>query len=1016
MIHQEISFETAIEQALVHDGGGYEAGTAAFDAERGMFPEDVLDFLAKSQVPRWEYLGRLLGETRATVVLDALGKELEAKGLLYVLRQGFKCYGKTLRLAFFKPNTQLNPDAQKHYAFSRLRLHRQVHASPGRPGQSVDVVLALNGLPVATMELKNPLSGQNYQHAQHQYRTDRNPQDALFRFKSGALVHFALDPDQAWMTTRLAGADTYFLPFNQGYRNGAGNPPSAVNDYRTAYLWNEVLQRDSMMDIIARFAHIQTTEHQVRGADEIVRIVRRETLIFPRYHQLQAVRALVTAARDQGAGRHYLVQHSAGSGKSNSIAWLAHRLASLHDAQDERVFDTVVVITDRRVLDRQLQDAIYQFEHKQGVVQKIDEDTQQLAKALAGGVPVIISTIQKFPYIAQALNTLAKKGPAVRIQTAGRRFAVIVDEAHSSQSGEAAQELRKILNQDGIEAALASQLLDLDEDELSEEARQALLRDLMRRPRQPNISYFAFTATPKFRTLAVFDEPGPNGKAPFHHYSMKQAIEEGFILDVLANYTTYQTYYGLVKRTQDDPELPRREAALGLARFMSLHPYNIAQKVEVIVEHFKRYVIHRIGGRAKAMVVTSSRLHAVRYKLAFDAYVKEKGYTDIRSLVAFSGTVEDPDLAGSRYTEPGMNDGLRESELPDRFASDDYQVLLVADKYQTGFDQPLLHTMYVDKRLAGIQAVQTLSRLNRTAHGKTDTFVLDFVNEREEIFNAFKPYYETTERGDEPDPHQLYALQHRLEEARVWEPEEVTALCEVWYRRGPLEPSAQDHKRINALLDQAVTRFEALPPADQTLFKSNLVSFRNLYTFLAQIIPYQDSGLEKLHVYARFLLTKLPRRDTDPRYRADDDVALKYYRLEKVSEGSIPLGVGEPSALYGPGAVGTAERREQVVNLSELIDRLNERFGTEFTLADQLFFEQVAETAVASNRLREVAQANTLPDFTQVVEKMLESLFLERMEGNEEVFSRVLGSGKLRAVAVKHIAAEVYRKLRAGSS
>ena len=559
--------------------------------------------------------------------------------------------------------------------------------------------------PVVTAELKNPLTGQRAADAMRQYEDERDERDLLFAFKKRALVHFAVDPDEVWMTTRLRGRETDFLPFNRGNNHGAGNPPVEGN-WKTAYLWDEVLQADSLLEILQRFMHLEVKEKQVK-TDKGVRTVRKETMIFPRYHQLDSVRRLVAHAKAHGAGRNYLIQHSAGSGKSNSIAWLAHRLASLHDEQDEKVFHSVVVVTDRRVLDQQLQATIYQFEHKTGVVEKIDEDTRQLAQALSQGTPIVVTTIQKFPFISQALSTLEKKGSGVKIDTAGKRFAVIVDEAHSSQSGETASALKGMLNKEGIEAAIAAQLSDEEDDDLSEETKKEVLRDALKRARQPNLSFFAFTATPKFKTKAVFDEPGPSGASPFHEYTMRQAIEEGFILDVLQNYTTYERFFGLVKQVEDDPNVPRREATKVLTRYLQLHPVNIEQVVSVIVEHFWLNVMHELDGRAKAMVVTGSRLAAVKYKLAFDRYTEEQGYAGIRSLVAFSGTVEDPDDPGSSYTEVGMNDGLSESELPETFERDDYRVLLVAEKYQTGFDQPLLQTMYVVKRLAGVQAVQT---------------------------------------------------------------------------------------------------------------------------------------------------------------------------------------------------------------------------------------------------------------------------------------------------------------------
>ncbi len=1012
-MHREIDFENDIEQALTGAGGYVKGDPAAYDAESALFPQDVVDFVRRTQPKIWERLEKLDAGKAAAMLVDSLVKELAAKGSLAVLREGFKCVGKTVRLAYFAPNTGLDPSATERYADNRLSIVRQVKT---KSGAIPDVVLAVNGLPVATLELKNPMSATrwNVENAKHQYRFERDPKELLFAFKQRCLVHFAVDTELVFMTTKLEGKETFFLPFNLGHAQGAGNPPvmdEAGGDVRTAYLWHSVLTCDSLMDILARFIHLDVEEKSVVTEKGIKRL-RKESMIFPRYHQLDAVRALVGHAQDNGSGHNYLIQHSAGSGKSNSIAWLAHRLSSLHDASNEKIFHSVVVITDRRVLDQQLQDTIFQFEHKLGVVQKIDENTQQLAKALADGVPIIISTIQKFPFITQAMRTLEANGKGVAIATAGKRFAVIVDEAHSSQSGETAMELRKILNRDGIESVIAEQLLDMDDEVLSEEAKKELLREQLKRAKQPNLSFFAFTATPKFKTLCVFNEPGMDGKAPFHHYSMRQAIEEGFIHDVLANYTTYKRYYRLIQKIEDDPEVPRRKAAQALARFVEFHDYEIAQKVEVIVEHFRTHTRHKIGGRAKAMVVTGSREHAVRYKLGFDKYIKDHGYNDVKSLVAFSGEISIKEFGDRKFTEVGMNNGIKESELPEKFNSEEYQVLLVAEKYQTGFDQPLLHSMYVDKRLAGIQAVQTLSRLNRTTRGKTDTFVLDFVNDPAEIYTAFKPYYEVTPKGDDTDPQQLNTLAHKLAEWKVFTETEVNDWCEIWFRNR-MNPTGGEHKRLNALLDLAVERFKVLEDEDGSLFKGQLVSFRNLYGFVSQIVPYQDSDHEKLYTYARFLLTKLPHTGDTRRVQVDDEVELKYYRLQKISEGAIDLKVGEPEALYGPTEVGTGQADEDV-QLSTLVGKLNERFGTEFTPADQLFFDQVRETAMANEQLRQAVMANSIENFAPVFNKQLENLFVERMDGNEEIFVRLMNDEAFRDVAAGHLMRAVYQQVRAG--
>ena len=1014
--HTERAFESAIEYGLTGSGGYEKRRPDACDEARALFPADVTGFLQDSQPAKWQALEALLGGQTGATVLDSLSKELELKGSLHILRHGFKCYGKTFRMAYFRPNTAMNPAAARNYARNRLTVTRQVaftsvmKKADGKNRRCViDLTLAVNGIPVVTAELKNPLTGQRAADAKRQYQTERDGRDLLFAFEKRALVHLAVDPDEVWMTTRLKGRETDFLPFNRGNNHGAGNPPVEGN-WKTHYLWDEVLQADSLLEILQRFMHLEVKEKHIR-TDKGVRTVETKTMIFPRYHQLDAVRKLATHAKDNGAGRNYLIQHSAGSGKSNSIAWLAHRLASLHDEQDEKVFHSVVVVTDRRVLDQQLQDTIYQFEHKNGVVEKIDEDTQQLARALSQGTPIVITTIQKFPFISQALSTLEKKGSGVQIDTAGKRFAVIVDEAHSSQSGETATVLKGMLNKEGIEAAIAAQLSDEEDDDLSDDAKAAALRAALQRARQPNLSFFAFTATPKFKTKALFDEPGPSGASPFHEYSMRQAIEEGFIMDVLQNYTTYQRFFGLIKQVEDDPDVPRRKAAQALTRYLELHPFNIEQVISVIIEHFRLCVMHEIGGRAKAMVVTGSRLAAVKYKLAFDRYIKEQGYTGIRSLVAFSGTVEDPDVPGPSYTEVAMNDGLAESELPDTFGRDEYRVLLVAEKYQTGFDQPLLQTMYVVKRLAGVQAVQTLSRLNRIAPGKSRTFILDFANEEEDIYEAFKPYYETTPVAENPDPHRLSELQHRLLEWAIFTSEDVTAFAEVWYC-GKREHSATDHRVMNSILDAVVQRFRGREEEERELFRGQLTAYRNLYAFLSQIIPYQDTDLERLYAFARNLLAKLPPPGDGRAFVLDDEVALKFFRLQQVSEGSIDLADGDAYPLKGPTDVGTAGVKDEEVTLSSLIDRLNERFGANFTEADQLFFDQIRASAENDENIVEAARANNFADFAASLDRVLDELFIARMEGNEGIFSRVISDTEFRSAAHEHLANEIYYGVR----
>lgn len=992
--HSEKAFEDAIEHFLITSGGFEKGNRKMFDHDRGLFPQDVVSFIEATQPKEWEYLFNIHADESSKIILDDLCRALnsEHEGCLSVLRHGFKCFGKLIRVAYFAPASGMNPDTQKLYEANNLTITRQLKYS-NKHGNSIDVTLALNGIPVATIELKNPMTGQTWRNAITQYKSDRDPSDLIFQFKKRSLVHFAADTDQIYMTTRLSGRSTHFLPFNKGLSGGAGNPENP-NGYKTDYLWKEVMERHSFLDILARFIHLQVEEKKLGG-----RIVKRETMIFPRYHQLDCVRKLVGTSREQGTGSNYLIQHSAGSGKSNSIAWLAHRLASLYNEKDEKIFDSVIVITDRVVLDQQLQNTIYQFEHKQGVVHKIDQSgkSTQLAHALEHGAPIIIVTLQTFPFLADKIGDLPK-----------RRYAVIIDEAHSSQSGETATEVKGVLagatiKEEAKAKAEEEGLLDYEEE---------ILRTMAKRGRQPNICFYAFTATPKYKTIEVFGTPGGDGKPqPFHLYSMLQAIEENFILDVLKNYTTYKTYYRLIKSIEDDPKLDKRKAARALARFMSLHPHNIAQKTEVMVEHFRHFTMHKIGGRAKAMVVTSSRLHAVRYKQSFDKYIENKKYTGIKTLVAFSSTVIDPDAKNVDYTEVGMNQGIREKELPERFGTNEYQVLIVAEKYQTGFDQPLLHTMYVDKRLSGIQAVQTLSRLNRTHTGKEDTFVLDFVNEPNEIFLSFQPYYEQTLVGERAEPQQLYELKAKLDGYQIYFKAEVEEFAKVFYKPKTTQTSS-DHAKMNSCIDPAVGRYNEREEDEREEFRKSLVAYRNLYSFMSQIIPFQDFDLEKLYSFIRFLISKLPKGDRGPIYNLDDEVALKYYRLQKISDGSIELEKGKNEPVTGPVSVGTGITGGEEIELSKLIDILNKRLGTEFRPGDQLFFESIKEDAVADGNLRQAALANTEENFGFVFDESLESLIIERMEQNEEITAKFMNEVEFREIVSKYLLTQVYDKIR----
>jgi type I restriction enzyme, R subunit len=989
--HSEEAFEIAIVTSLVDEGGYELRHPDDYDRERALLPKQVIGYVQDTQAKRWAKVAAIHGAKLEGLFLDGLCKTLTQMGSLHVLRHGFGFYGQQFHLCTFAPAHGLNPDIEAQYKANRLSVVRQVPFHP-KTTQTLDLALFVNGIPVVTAELKNQMTGQcAVIEAQKQYKFQRDPNAPLFRFKQRALVHFAVDPDEAWMATRLSGASTFFLPFNRGHEDGMGNPPVS-GKHRTHYLWEQVWQRDSLLDIIGRFMHLQTEEKTLPSGKK----QKKETLIFPRYHQLDCVRRLVAATQEGGSGTNYLIQHSAGSGKSNSIAWLAHRLASLY-RDDAKVFDTVVVLTDRNVLDQQLQDTIYQIEHKTGVVVKIQSGgvkSSQLAEALETGAPIIICTIHSFGFVQDKIAGLPD-----------RRYAVIVDEAHSSQSGEMAITVKNVLSEAQI-AAKVQEKLDEDDEATPD---QVALRSAIARGKQSNLSYYAFTATPKYKTLEVFGHVGPDDKpAPFHLYSMRQAIQEGFILDVLKGYTDYRRYFELMKSVADDPDLDKRKAARAAVRFVNLHHTNIAQKTEIILEHFRHSIRPLLNGQAKAMVVTNSRLQAVRYKKAFDAYLKEKGYKDLRCLVAFSGEVKDPDTPGVSYTEPGMNDGLKESELPETFRGSDHNVLIVAEKYQTGFDQPLLCAMYVDKRLSGIQAVQTLSRLNRTSPGKDQTFVLDFVNDPEEIKKAFLPFYKQARIDERVDPQRLYELKNRLEGYQVFEWSEVEGFGKVFFKLGA-EQAVTDHAKLNAWLDPAVDRFMALEEKGQEEFRSALAAYKNLYSFLAQIVPFVDIMLEQLYAFGRMLLKKLPR-DSSGAVDLGDEVALKSFVLKKQNdEQDLGLEDGEGGTLKPPGDTGTGKGKGPEVKLSEIIKLINDRFGTEFDAQDLV--DGVTDQLVADNTIRQAADANDKENFGYVFTPKLDEALLDRHAKHGEFIDRVFADADMGRMFRSEMLRLVYGRL-----
>ena len=985
----EHGFEDAIEASLLTEGGYSQSLPAHFDAVVGLDTVELFAFIEATQARAWnQLLSRYAADPEAAQrgFVRRLAKDLDDRGTLEVLRHGVVDLGIELRIAFFKPAHDLTPELVQRYQGNRVTVTRQLPYEHGS-GKTLDIALFVNGIPVATAELKNHITGQTVEHAIAQYRRDRDPRNVTLGRR--ALVHFAVDPEQVSMTTRLAGEATRFLPFNLGHDRHKGNPPNPTG-HRTSYLWERVWQRDNWLDLLARFIHV---EQPAKGTPTQKRT--SEMVIFPRYHQWDAVLKLEADAREHGAGEQYLVEHSAGSGKSNTIAWTAHRLATLHNDHDEKVFDKVIVITDRLVLDRQLQETIYQFEHARGVVEKIDKDSGQLAEALAGErARIIITTLQKFPFVLEKVEGL----PA-------RRYAVIVDEAHSSQTGEAAKELRVVLGGTQEQELTVAEAEDAGFIAIAENpVEEALAKAVAARGRQKNLSFFAFTATPKARTLELFGTFNrETGKyEPFHLYSMRQAIEEGFILDVLANYTTYKTYWRIEKAILDDPEYRTDKAKRAIARFIDLHPYNLGQKAEIIVEHFRTHTAQKIGGKAKAMVVTSSRLHAVRYWQAITKYISEKRYSDLHALVAFSGTVY---ADGLSFTEPGLNH-FPESETAQRF-DEDYQVLIVAEKFQTGFDQPLLHTMYVDKVLTGLNAVQTLSRLNRIHSAKSDTFVLDFRNEGDDIVRAFEPYYGETV-APPTDPNLLYDTRRQLNDWDVLRTEEIEAAVAVLVTMsGP-----KDHGLFYGTLSPAVDRFNALPIDDQAEFKEALDKFVRTYSFLSQVVSFGDTKLERDYRYCRALASVIRAPADDGGIDLGSEVELTALQIEATYTGKLSPESegGEVVAIFGE---GRGKRFEAPLeHLSKIIEVLNERFGLNLSETDQLLFDQFEEGWAGDQELAAQARNNTIDNFRLVFDPKFMSTVVTRMDSNEAIFKQILDDADFRDVLAEFYVRKIYERLR----
>lgn len=1000
--------------------GWHFGSPSGYQAETALYEQDVLDFVQITQPQEWEKFCRTFPIDSERHFITALVKQLNKAdehstdqasrtyGTLGVLRHELKIRNARFSLCQFKPEHSLNPETMARYEANICRVVPEVVYSPhaslkdsadGKVAKRnrIDVVLFVNGLPVVTMELKSEFK-QAVQNAITQYKKTRLPKDPdtkkpepLLTFKRGALVHFAVSQYEVYMTTRLAGDSTYFLPFNKGTKDGgAGNDiPSDSSRYATDYLWNEVLTSENLLAILGHFMHLQIEDEE----DAIGRKSKKETMMFPRYHQWDVVTKLVNAAITEGAGQKYLIQHSAGSGKSNSIAWTAHQLSTLYNSDGDKQFHSVIVITDRTVLDDQLQDTIYQFEHADGVVGKINRKegdgskSEQLAAALVKSQPIIIVTIQTFPFVLKAIEDSSV--------LKSRRYAIIADEAHSSQTGSTARQLKEVLISGDIESNA--------DDDAPLSSEDILDATLAARRSSPNLSYYAFTATPKPKTIELFGRlPNPdlpaakdNLPAAYHVYSMRQAIEEGFILDVLKNYTNYKVVYQLKQKlAAEDDEVDARRAKIKLNNWVRLHEHNIAQKVKIIIEHFNDNIKGLLGGQAKAMVVTGSRKEAVRYKLAFDNYIAEYGYRNINAMVAFSGEVtfndNDPDsgaLLGEKFTESNMNIGLKGRDLRKAFDSDDYQVMLVANKFQTGFDQPKLCAMYVDKKLTGVDCVQTLSRLNRTYKGKAEsgTFVLDFFNDPQDILEAFQPYYETAHLADVSDPDQVYDLYEKLRASGIflWNEVEqfveafysknksnaaISNICkpavERWQKRYKLAREQAEHAKVMlertkatgdvVLMTNAENDYKGFK-ADQDaleIFKKDLGTFTRQYEFMSQIVDYDDKELEKLSLYARNLQPLL-RESVDNEDNVDlSNIVMSHYRVSKLYQQDLKLQEGSGELEAGGGA-GTAKPKDiKEAFLSQVIERLNEVFaGEDFTENDMVNFQNTIWDKVTENEI-----------------------------------------------------------------
>ena len=998
----EKRFEDDITSYLLSPAGGYTRCADVYDPKLALFPDALIRFVQRTQPREWARFAAANQSNTELKFCRAFCDACDADGLVAVLRHGFKHRGIAFRVCYFKPESGLNQTAAAQYAQNEICCNRQWFYSADTH-KSVDVVLSVNGIPVFAFELKNPYTGQTVDNAKRQWMYDRDPREVCFQFNKRILGYFAVDHTEAWMTTRLAGKDTWFLPFNQGSagagRDGGKGNPSNPDGYPTAYLWEQVFQKDSMMDILQKFIHLQVKREKKILSDGTERTIEKKTLIFPRYHQLDVVRKLIADVNAYGAGHNYLIQHSAGSGKSNSIAWTAYRLASLHDQENKAVFSSVIVVTDRTVLDQQLQETISGFDHTLGAVETIDEEknSRSLRDAINSGARIIVTTLQKFPVIYQEVD-----------DAKGRNYAIIVDEAHSSQTGSSAMKLKAALADTEQALREYAEIEGKTEDELDPD--DVLVKEMITHGKHKNLSFFAFTATPKGTTLEMFGTERSDGSFhPFHIYSMRQAIEEGFILDVLQNYMTYETCFKIAKTIPDNPDVPGSRAAKVIRRFEELHPYNISQKAQIIVETYLSTTRHAIGGKGKMMVITSSRLAAVRYYHEVKRYIEEKRYNGIGVLVAFSGSVMDGD---EEYTEPRLNvrfDGshISESQTKAEF-HENYHVLIVAEKYQTGFDEPLLHTMIVDKKLRGVKAVQTLSRLNRTCPGKTDTFVLDFINTQEDIQEAFQPFYQETMLSREVNADLLYQVQKDLRGYGIYSDNDVLAFIAEYARKGSQGKNAPG--RMTSILKPVADRYNRMSPNERYNFRRQGRSFVKWYGYISQVARMFDEPLHKEYLFLSYLLDLLPADEQTP-LDLEGKLQLEYYKLQKTYEGAIPLQQtkGEYEPASGKGAAGQEEKQP----LDEIIEKINEQYKGDFTSADRVVLADLQSRLMANDKLRGMARTSDYQIFSEAIFPKIfgDTAQDSYMEQNEAYASMFQDMTKYSAM-MKALAPIVYRDMR----